>query len=219
MKNKIFTFIWYSVVLLAVASFFSFKYLSTDNFEGMISYEKISMTDTVKLDYYIKDHKVRINKTDKNGKITEFTIIDFDENTYTVLNPRLKKFVTKELHPKDAVVDEQISVTKTQNYKYLQGYKCYQWLVRSKKYNTVVVFWVADEHYNLYDDLLKSLDDTEKISGYYAHIQQADGYIPLQSIERSWLRDPRMELTAKKIKKTALKDYYFTIPKNYQAFE
>ncbi len=209
------------IFISSVAILLSAAYLPVINesFQGNIRYTKISLTDTVVLDYFIKNKKVRIERKKTDGKLLEISIIDFIEKRITILNPKEKLYVFKAIDVEKDKSTSGVQVQKTGNFKYIQGYKCFQWLVRNKTDNAVVTFWVADEHYELYDDLLKSLSETEKISDYYTYISDTNGYIPLQSVENSWLRDTRMTLTADKIIRKDLPEDLFDIPKGYQAFE
>lgn len=191
----------------------------TLSFEGLISYEKITLSDTVNLKYYIKDSFVRIERLNKNRELEEYKIIDFKTKKITVVNPTKELYIVKNVEIKKTMPSAGISVEKTRNFKYIQNIKCRQWIVKCKESNAIVTFWVADKHYALYGKLLQSLSETEKISDYFTYISENKGFIPLESVERSWLRDMRMKLSAKEIKEKTLPDALFTPPENYRLFE
>ncbi len=217
---KHFTKIHFFLIFGVILSFSAILPDGSQNFQGSIRYKKISLSDTTYLQYHIKNRQVRIEKYAQDGEFLEFTIIDFDRNSLIIADPKEKLFVRKKLDaPGIKTLQVSVDVQNTGNYKYIQGYKCYQWLVKNKAQNVVVSFWVTDSHYDFYDAVLKSLSETEKISDYYSYISGNQGFIPLQSVENTWLRDHRMSLTAEKIEMRELPDKLFDIPENFEAFE
>ena len=111
-----------------------------------------------------------------------------------------------------------MSISKTKNYKFIAGNKCYQWIVKNKENKSVVSYWVANKKYKYFGDLLKITNDTDKISKYYTLITQTEGYIPMLSVERSWVREQRMVISAEKVLKLSIDDNLFEVPDDYEIF-
>ncbi len=209
-----------SFVLFLFYSYFSLSLNAQNNksFEGIITYKKETMNDTVFNNFYIKGSKIRIDYILKTGKLLKYKIIDFKNNEYIVVNPSKKLYVQSYINKTTTVKNGSLIVDKTGNYKFIQQKKCFQWLVKDKQNNTVVSYWVSYEGYNYYGDLLEILNETEKIFSYFSQIPNSNGYIPFISVERSWLRDERMKMTAEKIIEISIDDSIFDIPKGYLPF-
>ena len=206
--------------------FFIFFYISlsainqkqNDNFEGVIQFKKETLSDTLFYNYYFKGSTVSIDNYTKTGKILNCKIIDFNKGEIKIVNPKRKLYIQKYVKTKKQFQDTSLSIIKTKNYKYIIGHKCWQWIVKNRNNKSVVSYWVTNKKYNYFNELLIILDDTEKISKYFSLIKKTTGYIPLLSIERSWLRTRRMSISAEKIINLSIDDSLFEIPDDYEIF-
>lgn len=200
---------------------FFFGFVNAQNsqiFEGIITYKKETMNDTLFYNYYIKGSKVRIDYVARNGKLLKYKIIDFKSNEYKVVNPSKKLYVQTYINRKTFLKNNNLTIEKTENYKFIHKKKCNQWIIKDKNNNTVVTYWVSYEGYKYYGDLLQILDETEKIYSYFMQIPESIGYIPFISEERSWLRDERMKMTAEKIIHITIDESIFDVPSDYLLF-
>jgi hypothetical protein len=207
------------IILFFITNLITYSYSQNkENFEGIITYKKETMFDTVFYNYYIKDKKVRIDYIQKNGKLQKYKIIDFGKGEYKVVNPDKKLYVQSFITITKYPEHKNLEISKTGNYKTINDKVCFQWIVKDKSQNSVVTYWVYDIGYKYFSNILEVLDETEKISLYFIHIPDTGGYVPLLSEERSYLREERMKMSSQKIMKVSVDDNIFEVPKGYVLF-
>ncbi len=207
------------IILFFITNLITYNYSQNkENFEGIITYKKETMFDTVFYNYYIKDKKVRIDYIQKNGKLQKYKIIDFGKGEYKVVNPDKKLYVQSFITITKYPEHKNLEISKTGNYKTINDKVCFQWIVKDKSQNSVVTYWVYDIGYKYFSNILEVLDETEKISLYFIHIPDTGGYVPLLSEERSYLREERMKMSSQKIMKVSVDDNIFEVPKGYVLF-
>ncbi len=194
--------------------------LRAQNFEGEIVFTKETLKDTTYYSYKIKDNMVRFEELNNNQELVSYIIADLSKKNIFTINPRRKLYIDMPVYPWKSETDTiNYKIIKTENYKSIKGLKCYQWRVQNKKENTEIAFWVAPDHYNFYTEFLKMVNQSDKISQYYLNVSENTGYLPLESVERSMLREWRMCLNVVKIQKKTLPAVLFEIPAGYKIFQ
>ncbi len=193
---------------------------NAQKFEGEIVFTKSTLKDTTYYAYKIKGNKLRIEELDNQFKMSNYMLVDISEPSVYAVNPKRKLYVEMPTHNKFNFFDTtEFVIYKTENYKRIQGYKCYQWRVRNKKKNTEVAYWVCNDFLVTFADFLKLLNRDENSSLYYLHIPDTDGFFPLLAVERSVLREWRASLEVLKIEKKNLATALFEIPRDYKMFK
>ncbi len=197
---------------------------SSRPFEGFIFFSMELITDTLYYTYYIKDRMVRLDEYNrcKDCKIpNNYILFDLNKKTITIINPLRKMYLN--INPKPykerTDIDENYKIIKTNNYKKIYGYKCYQWRVRNKIENTEVSYWVAFDNFDFFVDFLKLFNRSEKHAQYFLLIPETKGYFPLLSEERTTLREQKMTLRVLNIQRKTIEKSLFQIPKDYKNFE
>lgn len=109
-------------------------------------------------------------------------------------------------------------IIKTNNVKNILGYKCTQWRVRNDVKNTEITFWVTGKKFNFYQRFLKLWNKTDNCYQYFLNIPEVEGYIPVQQIERTLLRDVKSSILVNKISDQKIDTTLFNIPKDYSLF-
>jgi len=189
-------------------------------FEGEVVFTKATQNDTSFYAYKIKDHKIRIEELDQQLNMVNYMLIDVSKPSIYAINPKRKLYVEMPTHSRLNFHDTtEFIIYKTENYKRIKGYKCYQWRVRNKKENTEVAYWVCDQFFKSFAEALKLLNKREKSSIYYLHIPNTSGFFPLLSVERSVLREWRESSEVLKIEKKNLSTALFEIPNGYKMFQ
>lgn len=186
-----------------------------NTFEGTIKFTKETLSDTVNYTYYVKKSLIRVEEYDKNNRLINYRIIDNSLNSILTLDPNNKWYKYLKSNPYSKDTDEKFEIVKTENYQSINGYKCYQWLVKCRETNTVVAFWVTNDNFMFFPDYLKTENKPEKVSKYFLQIPDIYGYMPLLTEERSILREFRVRTKVVSIQKCALSDNLFTVPKDY----
>ncbi len=198
--------------------------LNSKPFEGIIFFSMEMISDTLYYTYYIKDRMVRMDEYNRCRDCktpNNYMLFDLNKKTIAVVNPLRKMYMYIENKPykerKD--VNENFKIIKTNNYKKLFGYKCYQWRVRNKSENTEVSYWVAFDNFDFFVDFLKLFNRSEKHAQYFLLIPETKGYFPMLSEERTTLREQKMTLRVIDIHRKVLDKSLFQIPKDYKNFE
>ncbi len=196
-------------------------YYKDSNFEGEIVFVKETLNDTSYFSYKIKNNRVRVEELDSKLNVKNYMIVDVDAPLIYAVNPSRKLYTNMPIHPWDFdnAPQSDYQVIKTQNYKYLKGYKCNQWRVRNKKDDTEIAYWVANDHFNFFQKLLRLINVADKSSNYYLRIPEIDGVFPLLSVERSTLRCWKSKLEVISLKQKDMETSLFEIPQDYKLFQ
>ncbi len=193
-------------------------------FEGIIFFSMELITDTLYYTYYVKDRLVRMDEYNRCRDCktpNNYILFDLNKKTITVVNPLRKMYININSKPykERTDVDENFKIIKTNNYKKIHGYKCYQWRVRNKIENTEVSYWVAFDNFDFFIDFLKLFNRSEKHAQYFLLIPETKGYFPMLSEERTTLREQKMTLRVLNIQRKTIDKSFFQIPKDYKNFE
>lgn len=180
---------------------------------------KQTAQDTCYFAYHVKGEMVRIDELNKNKQIVSSLLVNLKDHNLTALSPTKKLYMKLRTNP--YVPDNQTSyeIIPSKNKKKIFGYDCQQWRVKNKKQNTEVSYWVANDEFCFFGDLMKLLNKTEKHSTFFLQIPNVSCYGPLVCEERTLLRDSKVKLAVIDIKKSKLDNTLFVIPANYKNFE
>lgn len=211
--------------LLIVASFMSFTLIvygqSGKNgvFEGSITFVMQTFSDTIRYTYHVKGHLVRFDELDDCEVPHNCLLFNLKEKTITAISPIRKLYMDIPLKPYVNKENDNFEVIKSKNNKKIQGYKCYQWRVKNKSQNTEIAYWVVDDGFIFFEEVLKLWNRSEKHARYFLQIPEITGYMPMSSTERSLLRDKRMLLTVVRVEKKEMDNEIFKIPEEFQSYD
>ncbi|MDA3780569.1 MAG: DUF4412 domain-containing protein, partial [Bacteroidales bacterium] len=108
------------------------------------------------------------------------------------------------------------SVQKTGNHRMVNGYKCYQWRVKNKHRNTEIVFWVANNNFYFFEQLVKILNKTNEDFKFYSRITESYGFFPMLTVERTLLRKEKSRIEVLQITNEDINNSVFNIPSEYK---
>ena len=192
----------------------------TGVFEGVIRFEQQTFGDTFNYTYYVKGNFVKLVINENCNSCEsgdEAMIFDLKNKTITALKPSLKMY--KDIPIKPYVENKESDFIITQNprnYKKINGYKCIQWRVKNYKENTEISYWVTNGHFDFFDDYLKLWNRMEKHSRYYLQIPNSEGFFPMMSVERTTLREKRVQLVVTLVERRDLDNSVFEIPPDFK---
>lgn len=196
------------------------KSINNRDFEGVIIFEQQSFVDTLRFTYYVKGDFVKLVENENCNSCdseNEAILFDMKEKTITALKPSVRMYKDIPIKPYVSKKNNDFIITQNpRNYKKINGYKCIQWRVKNRKENTEVSYWVANANFDFFVDFLKLWNRTEKQSRYYLQIPNSSGYFPMMSVERSTLREKRMQLKVTSIQARELDNSLFIIPPDYK---
>lgn len=204
---------------LTILLFSLYQAKSQDPFEGSIFFIKLTNVDTSYYAYHVKGDMVRVDELDKKKVIVNSLLVNLKSEDMTAISPSKKMFMKLRSNPFVPQEDKNFEIIKTKNKKNILGYECLQWRVKNKAQNTEITYWVANDNFCFFGDLLKILNRSEKQARFFLQIPGTKCIGALQSEERTLLRDSKMKLSVIDIKRTKLENSLFKIPENYKNFE
>lgn len=189
-----------------------------EGFEGSLQVVKTSRYDTTFVLYHVKQNKVRIEEFSNNAQILSSFIVDLEKNIVFAIDPVNKLFRQISNMPRGSSSSHNVEIIKTENYKYINGYKCNQWRVKNRSRNTEIAYWVAKDDFYFFDKMLKLTHSMGKTNTYFLFIPGSQGYLPMLAVERTVLRDEKSRFEIKRIEREILDNSLFLIPDNYKQF-
>lgn len=207
--------LFFTIIFFSVYGFL----FSQNQFEGSIFFLKVTSLDTSYYAYHVKGDMVRVDELDKKKTIMNSLLVDLKDQKMTALSPSKKMYMQLHSNPYTPASDKSFEIIKTKNKKNILGYECMQWRVKNKLQNTEITYWVSDDKFCFFEDLLKTLNRSEKQARFFLQIPDAKCVGALQSEERTLLRDQKMKLSATEIKKQKLDNSIFIIPSDFKNFE
>ena len=197
---------------------FSLTALS-QSFEGIIEFKKGTATDTTSYVYYVKENLVRVDEIGGRSKKVEGSfLVNLEAKTMKSLNHERKLFMDQPT-PSEPVIKGTCTVTKGQNVKNLQGYKCVEYIVTNNTEGTIITYWLADGKFAFFDKLLHQLNRKDKASVYFLQIPNTKNMFPMLSVQTDLRGKETGRLEVSKITKKVVDKTVFDIPKGYIKFE
>ncbi|MGB3947892.1 MAG: DUF4412 domain-containing protein [Bacteroidia bacterium] len=189
------------------------------SFEGIIEFRKTTTTDTINYLYYVKDNFVRIDEIgSRSQKVEGSFLVNLDAKTMKSVNHERKLYMDQPT-PAAPALKGSCTVTKGQNVKNLQGYKCNEQIVTNNTEGVIITYYLAEGKFNFFDKLLRQLNRKDKASVYYLQIPETKGMFPMLSIQTDLKGKETGRLEVTKITKKPLTADAFDVPKGYNKFE
>lgn len=185
-------------------------------FQGSINIQKESLYESSFLTYHVKDNMVRIEEYDEEKELQTVLLADLISRKVIAMNPEKK--VYKRIHTRpysELMTSNNYEVIKTDYRRKVNGFTCYQWRVRNKDLNTEIAYWVINENFSFWDDLLKLLNNSENNYSFYLRIPNNDGFIPVLAVERTLVRNEKVRYSITNIMKSDLDNSLFEVPPDY----
>lgn len=188
------------------------------DFEGSLQVVKTTLYDTSIILYKIKNYYIKIEEYDQHANLLLTYLVDFDKNIIYAIDPLNKRYKPLDIRPFSPSNSKNFEVIKSENFMYLNGYKCTQWRIKNRDDNTEIAYWVTKDEFNFYEKMLRTINSFEKPYNYFLHIPDNQGYIPMLAVERTLLRDEKSRIEIVRIEKEFLDKNIFEIPENYKLF-
>lgn len=191
----------------------------SQSFEGIIEFKKGTNTDTTSYVYYVKENLVRIDEIgSRSHKIEGSFLVNMDAKNMKSLNHERKLYMDQPT-PAAPVIKGTCTVTKGQNVKNLQGFKCIEYIVTNNTEGVVITYYLADGKFTFFDKLLRQLNRKDKASVYFLQIPDTKNMFPMLSIQTDLKGKETGRLEVTKITKKVVTTDTFEIPKGYNKFE
>ncbi len=202
--------------LLSFVILFSGMFNSPDAFEGSIEIVCSSFYDTSYFTYYVKKQNIRIDKFDDKNTLIQSMLIDLDKDEVFVLSPEKKLY--KQLTTNDELpeTDENFIILKTENSRTVNGYECYQWRVKNAERNIEVAYWVWQNNFYFFEELVHLLNRTDKTYEFFNKIPETQGFFPMLTVERTLLRREKSRASVVNISSKTVDESIFKIPSDFE---
>ncbi len=188
-------------------------------FEGTIRYKNEGISDTAFVTYNVSNNLIRIDETNTKGTLTRSTIVNLGNKTVTAIDPLKKLYTDIYPRPSSQFSSSDFEINRTGNQRTISGYKCFQWRVKNKAANTEISYWVAEDNFGFFDDLLKTLPLADNQYTFFLSIPKSDGFLPFDICERTLLRDIKNKLYVLDIKKQPIEPSVFQVPAGYSQYQ
>lgn len=189
------------------------------SFEGNITLVKATFYDTTYYTFTVKENMVRIDEKNAKLQIMQSLIIDLQGRKITALSPSQKLFTTLQKFKSSASYQKDYTVIKSENFKYIDGQKCFLWRIRNSNLNVEMSFWVFESDFDFFNEvvgLLGSTEDYAKYCMYFDQIPNAQGYFPMLMVEKTLLRDEKMKVFVQQINRKKVDSRSFIVPNDYK---
>jgi hypothetical protein len=192
---------------------------SSQSFEGIIKFKKLTQTDTTNYVYYVKDNYVRIDEIgSRSQKLEGSFLVNLDAKTMKSVNHERKLYMDQPT-PAEPALKGSCTTTKGQDVKNLQGYKCTQQVVTNNTEGVIITYYLADGKFSFFDKLLHQLNRKDKASVYFLQIPDTKNMFPMLSIQTDLKGKETGRLEVTEITKKSLTTDTFDVPKGYNKFE
>ncbi|MCG8411694.1 MAG: DUF4412 domain-containing protein [Bacteroidales bacterium] len=203
-------------ILISFMLIFTSSTEDLSSFEGSIEMVQKSFYETSYFTYFVKNNKVRIDKFDRNHDITQSIIVNVKEKQVYILSPEEKLYVKLNLGQNLSDIENKYTILKTGNSRLVNGYKCYQWRVKNIEKNTEVAYWVWQNNFYLFSDLVKLLIKADNTYCFFNEIPETYGFFPMLSVERTLLRREKLRTSVVNINPQKLDVNRFNIPQDFE---
>jgi len=202
--------------LLSFVILFSGMFNSPNAFEGSIEIVCSSFYDTSYFTYFVKNKNVRIDKFDENNSLIQSMIIDLDKDEIFILSPDKKLYKQLTINTELTQPEEGFIVLKTENSRIVNGLECYQWRVRNTERNMEVAYWVWQDNFYFFEELVHLLNRTDKNYEFFDKIPETLGFFPMLTVERTLLRREKSRASVLNINNKTIDESIFKVPSNYE---
>lgn len=188
-------------------------------FEGKLMFAKQTVYDTTYYLFTVKHKWVRIDEENSRHEVVQSLLVDIENQKVTALSPSQKLYTHIQRTLVDTNRQKEFSIIKTENFKVIDGYKCYLWRLRNTNLNMEVSFWVTALDFGFFTDAISLLSQTEYYSRfcqYFDNVPQAQGFFPVLTVEKTLLREERMKMSVQHILHKRVDDKVFKVPSDYR---
>lgn len=206
-------FLLFITVLMAIT-------VSSQNFEGEITFQRMSDNDTLYFTYFIKYNFVRVDEFSKDKSVQSSLIINLEDSSLIAISPARKMYMYMPVQPFYSKKSDDIFIDKSDETKSMFEYDCNKWTVESTSLNTVVEYFVANDDFNFLIPFLNITNRTEKSAEFFLYIMDNEGYFPMKSIEKPINGNgQKLILEVTNIAKKKLNQDLFNVPSDYMLFQ
>lgn len=186
-----------------------------ESFQGSIEMVLESHYETSYFTYFVKNENVRIDKFDCDHNLIQSLYVNLEKEKLYILSPDKKLYSEVPVKNDNDDNNTNYIIIKTENSRMVNDHLCYQWRVKNTERNTEVGYWVSQNNFYFFEDLLKLISSTDKTYEFFEKIPETMGFFPMLSVERTLLRKEKSRVTVVNISKKEVQDNMFSVPSDY----
>ncbi|MBN2669771.1 MAG: DUF4412 domain-containing protein [Bacteroidales bacterium] len=188
------------------------------NFKGIVEYVEYTPFDTVYYKVYISDGKIRVDAFDSKEEVNADKILIYDLKNQKIfaMKPSQQIYKTLNAEKEGSISIEGCEVKINQrNYRMINGYKCVQYRVINKIENTDVTYWIPEEDFPFYYQMVSMKHSLKRVHKYFYMLPNYQVAFPMHTVERTMLREEKSSYKVIQMNETPLSESIFTIPEGY----
>lgn len=186
-------------------------------FRGILEYVEYTPFDTTYFKVYVSNTRIRVDSyKENNGAVEKTLIYRLKENKVIVLKPSRKIYQLLDVNSMDKQnINGCEIILNESNYKYINGFKCIQYRVKNIRENTDITYWIPESDFPFYYEMISMKRSMLRVHKYFFMLPNYKVAFPMQTVERSLLREKKSSYKVIGFKEVALKNDIFEIPKGY----
>lgn len=202
------------ILFLTIAAL---SFTPAGSFEGSIDFEKKTGSTVIKYKYLVKGNHVRVEDYGTDGTLQGIMLVNTTTNKVYNLSPdrKLYSLVPQKTQHSSVKVD----IKATGNKKEVAGYNCTEYSVTCEAEQRMATYYVGGTEFDFFVPFLKTLKRKDKLSVYYQSLTGVDNMFPFMGVEKKLDGTVITTLKVTSIKKQAVDDSQFEIPKDYKEFK
>jgi hypothetical protein len=211
---KKFSFLFTSVMALAITLV---SFMPAGSFEGAIDFEKKTGSTVIKYKYLIKGEKIRVEDYGTDGTLQGIMLVNTATAKVYNLSPDRKLYSL--VPPKNPNMNAVVEVKATGNKKEIAGISCTEYNVTCEAEQRITTFYVGGTDFDFFLPFLKTLKRKDKLSVYFQKLTGVEHMFPMMGVEKKLDGTVLTTLKVNAVKKQAVDDGLFEIPKDYKEFK
>lgn len=189
------------------------------SFNGILIYYEYTPFDTTLYEVYVTKNKIRVdsyNGLEKKGDPNKIVIYNLKDQKILALKPSalIYKYINSNANYEPCSEGCEILIDKN-IYKYITGIKCKQYRVRNKAENTDITYWVPEEKYTFYSQMMAMKHSIKRPHKYFFKLPNHEYVFPMQTVERTLLREEKSSFKVIHFEESTIVDNIFEIPEGY----
>lgn len=189
------------------------------SFNGILKYYEYTPFDTTLYEVFVTKSKIRVDSysgKEKNGDPNKIVIYNLKNQKILALKPsaQIYKYITSNAEHTPCSDGCEILIDKN-IYKYITGVKCKQYRVRNKAENTDITYWIPEEKYTFYAQMMTMKHSIRRPHKYFFKLPNHETVFPMQTVERTLLREEKSSFKVIHFEESTIVDNIFEIPKGY----
>lgn len=210
-----------NILITYIVLFSSICLVYSQQFEGSFDMVKISLSDTTRYTYTIKQHMLRVDEYNSYNELKQYFIVNAQDSSLLIISPYQKQYIQLHINSAQLSDNNAFELINTGVYKYINGVKCVQWRVRNNRNNTETSYWLATDSLETFKSVAENFYHIEKLFNSYNFLISEIAYFgfPMLIECKTLLRVNKIKYMSSNIKSFEVSQSTFSIPEYYEMYD